>query len=71
MSNKRRQFNPLIPIDDEDYAKALIKAFRVDLLLSVTEVPEICAFIAKLASELKKNGFASQSHDTDLSRQVP
>lgn len=41
------QFNPLIPIDDEDYAKALIKAFRVDLLLSVTEVPEICAFIAK------------------------
>lgn len=54
------QFNPLIPIDDEDYAKALIKAFRVDLLLSVTEVPEICAFIAKfphLTHDLRSQTF--------------
>ncbi len=53
------QFNPLIPIDDEDYAKALIKAFRVDLLLSVAEDPEVCAFIAKFP--YLGNGFRSQT----------
>lgn len=40
-------FNPIIPIDDEIYARALVKAFRVDLLLSVTEDNKIQAFIDK------------------------
>lgn len=41
------QFNPLIPIDDEDYAHALIRAFRVDILLSVTESAKMNAFIER------------------------
>jgi hypothetical protein len=40
-------FNPIILIDDEIYARALVKAFRVDLLLSVTEDNKIQAFIDK------------------------
>ena len=41
------QFNPLIPIDDEDYARALIRTFRVDLLLCFPDDEKIHAFIAK------------------------
>jgi hypothetical protein len=53
------QYNPLIPIDDEDCAKALIKAFRVDLLLSVAKDPEIDAFNAKFP--YLSGGFRSQT----------
>jgi len=44
------QFNPLIPIENKDYARALIQSFRVDLLLSITEDAEIQAFIGKQLS---------------------
>lgn len=41
------RFNPIIPIDDFDYASQLVRTFRVDLLLSVLDDDSINGFISK------------------------
>jgi hypothetical protein len=41
------KYNPIIPIDNFDLARKLIRFFRVDLLLPISENPEIFKFIEK------------------------
>lgn len=42
-------YNPLIPVDDADYARALVRLFRVDVLRAVDKDPAVEAFIKSVA----------------------
>ncbi len=64
------QFNPLIPIDDENYAQALIRAFRVDILLSISEDAKIRAFIEKFP-HLKPPSLNPRFWDSFQSGKIP